>query len=155
MTIKHVRFWGVKMCDKMAISAYILKTVEKNPFLRLQMRAKEMFNRHQFHQVQCLEVFCYHGNKSTSLLFYSIFRTTPEVSIKLYFVEICQVSEKLWLFNHKRADFWFPNFGCKRSLLSLLKKKNSNFKFVVSELCGISLWGIEHHRDSSKLRIFS
>ena len=36
------------MCDKMAISAYILKRVEKDPFLRLQMRAKEMFNRHQF-----------------------------------------------------------------------------------------------------------
>ena len=48
------------------------------------------------------------------------FRTTPEVSSKLYFVEICQVSEKLWLFNHKRADFWLPNFGFKRSLLSLL-----------------------------------
>ena len=25
---------GVKMCDKMAISAYILKIVEKDPFLR-------------------------------------------------------------------------------------------------------------------------
>ena len=36
------------MCDKMAISAYILKIVEKDPLLRLQMRAKEMFNRHQF-----------------------------------------------------------------------------------------------------------
>ena len=32
------------MCDKMAISAYILKIVEKEPFLRLQMRAKKMFN---------------------------------------------------------------------------------------------------------------
>ena len=32
----------------MAISAYILKIVEKDPLLRLQMRAKEMFNRHQF-----------------------------------------------------------------------------------------------------------
>ena len=31
------------MCHKMAISAYILKIVEKDPFLRLQMRAKEMF----------------------------------------------------------------------------------------------------------------
>ena len=30
------------MCDKMAISANILKIVEKDPFLRLQMRAKEM-----------------------------------------------------------------------------------------------------------------
>ena len=36
------------MCDKMAISAYILKIVEKDPFLRLQRRTKEMFNRHQF-----------------------------------------------------------------------------------------------------------
>ena len=35
------------MCDKMAISAYILKIVENEPFLRLQMRAKKMFNRHQ------------------------------------------------------------------------------------------------------------
>ena len=32
----------------MAISAYILKIVENDPFLRLQMRAKEMFNSHQF-----------------------------------------------------------------------------------------------------------
>ena len=30
------------MCDKMAISAYILKIVKKDPFLRLQVRAKEM-----------------------------------------------------------------------------------------------------------------
>ena len=47
------------MCDKMAISAYVLKIVEKDPFLRLQMRAKEMFN-------------------------------------------------------HKRDDFWLPNFEFKR-----------------------------------------
>ena len=31
----------------MAISAYILKIVEKDQFLRLQMRAEEMFNHHQ------------------------------------------------------------------------------------------------------------
>ena len=31
----------------MAISAYILKIVEKDPFLKLQMSAKEMFNGHQ------------------------------------------------------------------------------------------------------------
>ena len=36
------------MCDKMAISAYILKIVEKDPFLRPEMRAKEMFNCQQF-----------------------------------------------------------------------------------------------------------
>ena len=36
------------MCHKMAISAYILKIVQVVQFLRLQMRAKEEFNRHQF-----------------------------------------------------------------------------------------------------------
>ena len=36
------------MCDKMAIYAYILKIVEKDLLLRLQMSAKEVFNRHQF-----------------------------------------------------------------------------------------------------------
>ena len=36
------------MYDKMAIYAYILKIVKKDPLLRLQMSAKEMFNRHQF-----------------------------------------------------------------------------------------------------------
>ena len=36
------------MCDKMAIFAYILKIIENDPFLRLQMSTKEMFNRHQF-----------------------------------------------------------------------------------------------------------
>ena len=39
-------------------------------------------------KVQCLNVFCYYGNKSAILLFNSIFRITPEVSTKLYFVEI-------------------------------------------------------------------
>ena len=33
------------MCEKIAISAYILKIVEKDPF---QIRAKEMFNCQQF-----------------------------------------------------------------------------------------------------------
>ena len=46
--ISFLTFLGVKMCDKMSISAYILKLVEKDPLLRLQMRAMEMFNRHQF-----------------------------------------------------------------------------------------------------------
>ena len=36
------------MCDKIAITAYILKIVEKDPFLRLQMSAKEMFHCHKF-----------------------------------------------------------------------------------------------------------
>ena len=35
------------MCDKMAISAYILKILEKDPFLRLQRRPEEDLNCHQ------------------------------------------------------------------------------------------------------------
>ena len=47
MTIKiFLTFSGVKMGDKMAISVYILKIVGKDPFLKLQMRAKKDFNRH-------------------------------------------------------------------------------------------------------------
>ena len=48
VTIKHflLNFYGggggVKMCDKMAISAYILKIVENDPFLRFQMRLREV-----------------------------------------------------------------------------------------------------------------
>ena len=36
------------MCDKMAISAYILKIVEKDPCLMFQMGAEEDLNCHQF-----------------------------------------------------------------------------------------------------------
>ena len=36
------------MCDKIAIYAYILKMVENDLLLRLQMSAKEMFNCHHF-----------------------------------------------------------------------------------------------------------
>ena len=36
------------MCDKMAISSYIMKIAENDSFLRLQVSTKEMFNRHQF-----------------------------------------------------------------------------------------------------------
>ena len=35
----------------MAIFANIFKIVEKDPFLRLQMRTKEDFNRHQFFSI--------------------------------------------------------------------------------------------------------
>ena len=38
---------GVSKFDKIAISVFILKIAENDPFLRLQMRAKEDFNSHQ------------------------------------------------------------------------------------------------------------
>ena len=44
------------MCDKMAISADILKIVENDPFLGLQMTTKEMFNR----KSEELPMACFH-----------------------------------------------------------------------------------------------
>ena len=44
------------MCDKMAISAHILKIVENDPFLRLQMTAKEMLNRLMIFVFQILDL---------------------------------------------------------------------------------------------------
>ena len=61
------------------------------------------------------------------LVFLFNFRTTPEVSSKFYFVEICLVSEKLWLFNRKRADFDFQILDLKdhfSASLRLLKQQN-------------------------------
>ena len=40
------------MCDEIAISAYILKIAENDPFLRLQMRGKEMFLRHLYQAIR-------------------------------------------------------------------------------------------------------
>ena len=60
MTIKHLLLnsLGGQMCDKMAISAHILKIVENDPFLRLQMTSQEMFNHHQCF---LLSIFIYGG----------------------------------------------------------------------------------------------
>ena len=51
------------MCDKMAISAYILKIVENDPFLRLQMRAKKMFDNQSTYRLRRLEN---QSNKTTA-----------------------------------------------------------------------------------------
>ena len=91
------------------------------------------------------------------LAFHPIFRTTPEVSSKLYFVEICQISEKLWLFNHKRADFWLPNFAFKRSLLSLLNIMPIN-KIEYKQCLSFALvgaktkYGVIHRQSGSTLK---
>ena len=40
-------FGGSECVTKCQFSAYVLKIVEKDSYLRLQMRSKEDFNRHQ------------------------------------------------------------------------------------------------------------
>ena len=69
------------MCSKMAISAYILKIVEKDPFLRLQMRAKQMFNRHQFLSTNKQYVKIKLMQNETNL--WSIFFGEDEILVKL------------------------------------------------------------------------
>ena len=66
---------GVKMYYQMAISAYILKVVKNDPFLRLQMSVEEMFNRHQFF--------------STNKQYVKIKLKQNEVSISGQITEIC------------------------------------------------------------------
>ena len=75
-------------------SKYKQKLSFCHTFWPLEKIKKEEFNREneavkhdlvEF-KVQCLNVFCYHGNNI--LLFNLIFRTTPEVSTKFYSVEI-------------------------------------------------------------------
>ena len=69
------------MCSKMAISAYILKIVEKDPFLRLQMRAKQMFNRHQFFSTNEQYVKIKLMQNETNM--WSIFFGKDEILVKL------------------------------------------------------------------------
>ena len=64
-------------------------------------------------KVQCLKVFCYHGNKSTILLFYSIFRTTSEVSSKLYFVEYVKSQRNYGFLITKELIFGFQILDLK------------------------------------------
>ena len=61
-----------------------------------------------------LKVFCYHGNKSTILLFVSISRTTPEVSSKLYFVEISKSQRSYGFLITKELIFGFQILDLKK-----------------------------------------
>ena len=69
------------MYDKMAISAYILKIVEKDPFLKLQIRAKKMFNRHQFFPTNKQYVKIKLMQNETNL--WSVFFGKDEILVKL------------------------------------------------------------------------
>ena len=74
----------------MAISAYILKIVAKDPFLRLQMRAKEMFNGHHFflsRVVQQLKISTQSGH--------NISFQSPRVIMKPNSMAIDRIKEKI------------------------------------------------------------
>ena len=69
------------MCDILAISALILKMVENDPFLRLQMTAKEMFNRHSFFYTNKQSVKIKLIQNETNL--WSVFFGKEEILLKL------------------------------------------------------------------------
>ena len=61
-------------------------------------------------KVQSLKAFGYHGNKSTILLFYSIFRTTHEVSSELKYI---RSQRKYGFLNTKELIFEFQSLDLK------------------------------------------
>ena len=61
------------------------------------------------------------------------FRTTPEVSSKTYLVELCQVSEKLWLLISKELTFGFQILDLKDHFSASLIK-------FISPLQSVSLF---------------
>ena len=72
-----------------------------------------------------MKVFHCYGNKSTILLFNSIFRTAPEVSAKLYFVEIsytctCKFQASFDFLITKEQIFWLPAFGLLKNFSASL-----------------------------------
>ena len=85
--------------------------------------------------VQFLKVFCCHGNKSTILPFKLIFRTTPEVSSKLYFVEKSQRSYGFLI--TKELIFWLPNLGIFFSFQPLqnLQSHWTPLKEILKSIC--------------------
>ena len=52
--------------------------------------------------------------------------------------------------NHKRADFWLPNFGFQRLLLSILKlyKVCNIYSRSIKSLLGISINGNKFNKGS-------
>ena len=58
MTMKHLTFLGGSECVTKWEFLLILKIVKKDPFSRLQVRAEEMFNRHQlfFYKKQYVKI---------------------------------------------------------------------------------------------------
>ena len=72
-------------------------------------------------KVQCLKVFCYHGNKSTILLFYSIFRTTPDVSRKLYLEKYVKSQRSYGFLITKELIFGFQSLDLKDHFSASLK----------------------------------
>ena len=91
------------------------------------------------------EGICYHGNKSTIFLFYSIFRTTPEVLSKLYFVEYVKSQRSYGFLITKELIFGFQILDLKDHFSASLSIKQSCFFFsfrsfdLNSPVCSVNM----------------
>ena len=82
------------------------------------------------------EGFCYHGNKFTNLLFYSIFRTTAEVSSKLYFLKYVKSRRNYGFLITKELIFGFQILDLKEHFsasLMVTRVKKQRVHFSPSE----------------------
>ena len=66
------------------------------------------------------EGFCYLGNNLPSCFPIQFLEQLLEFLVNFTLLKYVKSQRNYGFFNHKRADFWLPNFGFKRSLLSLL-----------------------------------
>ena len=82
-------------------------------------------------KVQCLKVFCYHSNNSTILLFIHFLEQLLKFLVNFTLLKYVKSQRSYNFLITKRAEFWLPNFGFKRSLLSLLKHSDLWPKAVV------------------------
>ena len=107
------------MYDKMAISAYILKIVENYPFLRLQMRAKEMFNRHQFFSTDNRYVEIKLMRNETNL--WSIFGKDEIILVKLWFKGLNYHNFHILIVTNFKTDRYLNNF--QEHLVGILRRR--------------------------------
>ena len=71
--------------------------------------------------------------------------SSQRISSKLCFVKISQVSKKLRLFNHKRAEFLAPKFSIFYHLSASLKLEISVSSQVLYEIC-LDLWKVGQNK---------
>ena len=142
------------MCDKMAISAYILKIVEKDPFLRRQMKAKEMFNCRNFFP-QISNTLKLNWSKMRQIC--GVFFVNKEILVKLWFKGLnyhnfhvfdhCKFSYYS-IFSHASVVIWYFNIRTIfvfKEIFQLFQNEVSDLSMLFSS-CFILLFQVLKHR---------
>ena len=92
-------------------------------------------------KVQCLKVFCYHGNKSTILLFNSIFRKTLKFLVNFTLLKYVTSQRSYGLLITEEPIFWLSNFGNYFRFSASLKPLSTDaLAFVLPIITLIAFW---------------